>query len=155
MLDPALTKSDPMSGCSSNSDPAAARTLTYQAQFRDAVPIGGARIYPLYAVTTLVCLVQLLCGLDVWGNSVATVWPTAANLLPVQAWSVTGHTLNAPAWSIGAEWAANLLFPTLVVVLIRWRSRTAVHAGVAAFLCLTAYAVLFGRLRENAPGAVP
>ena len=52
--------------------------FTYQAYFRDAVAIGGvarflayrlARIYPLYAVTTLICLVQLLCGVDVWGNA--------------------------------------------------------------------------------------
>ena len=139
--------------------------LTYQAQFRNSVTVSGtgrflayrlARIYPLYAVTTLVCLVQLLCGLDVWGNASASVASTAANFLLVQAWRATGHTLNAPAWSISTEWAANLLFPVLVVVLIRWRMRTAALLSAAAFLCLSASAFLFGQLGEHDPwrGAV-
>ena len=130
----------------------------YQAYFRDAVAIGGvarflayrlARIYPLYAVTTLICLVQLLCGVDVWGNAEASIGSTAANLLLVQAWSTAGHSLNAPAWSISTEWAANLLFPVLVVVLIRWRPRTSALLAVGAFVCLTICAYWFGQIGEN------
>jgi peptidoglycan/LPS O-acetylase OafA/YrhL len=139
--------------------------MTYQGYFRDAVAAGGvgrflayrlARIYPLHLVTSLLCVAQILAHMDVWGNNGITGPSMVANLLLVQAWASDGHTLNAPAWSISTEWAANLLFPVLVVVLLRWSWRRSAACAAAAFAVLVVWALLFGQLGENDPwrGAV-
>lgn len=130
--------------------------LTYQAGFQGGVAFGGvrrfliyrlARIYPLHALTSLVCVAQILIGLDVWGNNGTTPGVVAANLLLIQAWGDGGHTLNAPAWSISTEFFANLLFPWLAVLMPQ---RTWLFAG-GALAVLAASAFFFGSLGENDP----
>ena len=134
--------------------------MTYGGYFRGAVTAGNiarflvyrlARIYPLMAVTSLVCVAEMLCGLDVWGAPGTSVGTLVANLLLVQAWWGAGHSLNAPAWSISTEWAANLLFPLLVVVLLRMRWRIAGTVAGGAFVALCVWALLHGQLDDADP----
>lgn len=91
-----------------------------------------ARIYPLYAVTLLPFVLVLACG--PWDRFRDAMPMIAANVLLLQA-SGAVASLNAPAWSIGTEAVAYLLFPLLVVATLSgsWR-RAAAAAGVAALL---------------------
>jgi len=134
--------------------------MTYGGYFRGAVAVGNirrflvyrlARIYPLMAVTSAVCVAEMLCGLDVWGNAGTSAGTLVANLLLVQAWWGAGHSLNAPAWSISTEWAANLLFPLLVAVLLRMRWRVAGTVAGGAFMALCVWALLYGQLDDADP----
>ncbi len=131
--------------------------MTYGPYFQDRVTAAGiarflvyrlARIYPLLAVTSLVCVAEGLAGLEVWGNPGTSAGTVAANLFLVQAWWAAWHTLNAPAWSISTEWAANLLFPVLVAVLLRMRWRVAGAVAGAAFVVLCVWALLYGQLDD-------
>lgn len=78
-----------------------------------------ARLYPLYAVvltlTALFALVLLLTGRD------ASNYPwreLPLHVLMMQNWGFTDNlSWNHPAWSISTEFAANLLFP-LVILLV-------------------------------------
>ena len=96
-----------------------------------------ARVYPLYFAMTLVAGVLALTGnLD----SVQEPVPFAlmTNLLMVQSWGLT-ESLDSPAWSISAEWAAYLLFPAILApCLFRRPSR----AWLALFACVGLLAVL-------------
>ncbi len=134
--------------------------MTYGRYFVDRVTVPSvarflgyrlARIYPLLAVTSLVCVAEGLAGLEVWGNPGTSAGTVAANLLLVQAWWGAGHSLNAPAWSISTEWAANLLFPLLVAVLLRMRWRVAGTVAGAAFVVLGVWALLYGQLDDADP----
>ena len=94
-----------------------------------------ARIYPLYALTTLICFGMVHAGLRVYGDPTATGPALAANLAMVQSWGWPSNSLNGPGWSISTEWAANLLFPFFSLILLRWPMRRAVVTlaiGVAA-----------------------
>lgn len=139
--------------------------LTYQSEFRAAVTVRStarfltyrlARIYPLYAMTSFVCLLERLGGVTVWGDPATSATSIAANLLLVQAWGENGSNLNAPSWSISTEWAANLLFPLFVVLLLRWRWRRAAAVGAGAFATLTALAFRFGQIGDGdvLPGSI-
>ena len=70
-----------------------------------------ARIYPLYIVMTLVSSLFFYFGiykLAPFEKSLTTVVVLNAGM--VQSWGLSS-SLDAPAWSITAEWAAYLLFP--------------------------------------------
>lgn len=99
-----------------------------------------ARVYPLFAVITLVVGILLLTGL----SHEPVDHPAAAlgyNMLMVQAWGFA-PSLDGPAWSISTEWAAYLLFPLLAAVTLFGRPRTAAVVAMAASLCVVAMAVL-------------
>jgi len=96
--------------------------LNYSYLFRSTVSLRDygtflgrrlARVYPLYAVTTVCALLLLWAG---WLKSdYAPHWADLiSNLFMVQAWGF-GESLNGPGWSISTEWAAYLLFPLLLV----------------------------------------
>ena len=83
-----------------------------------------ARIYPVFLVTTLIATFFWLVALRTqhqftnessqnlnWLNFIA-------NIIGVQAW-FNLPSLNGPAWSVSAEFAAYLIFPLLVLVLFR------------------------------------
>jgi peptidoglycan/LPS O-acetylase OafA/YrhL len=83
-----------------------------------------ARLYPLYFVTLTVAsifyLIALLTGHE-FHNQSSTDLSLAAfiqNLLGVQTWFGM-NSLNVPAWSVSAEFAAYLAFPFLVLLLRR------------------------------------
>ena len=97
-----------------------------------------ARVYPLYAVATVaVCVLVALGGLDL--PHVADIPAVVGlNLLMVQSWGLA-VSLDGPAWSISAEWAAYLLFPVILTPCLFRRAWSAWAVGVA---CVAALAVL-------------
>ncbi len=105
-----------------------------------------ARLFPMYAVMTLVCFV--LCRLD-WLTFLSpdTSWAAlATNLLAIQTWIWPGSSLDGPGWSVSAEWAANLLFPALMPVMLSQSiKRGTLLAGAAVFVLLVS-AIAFGSL---------
>jgi peptidoglycan/LPS O-acetylase OafA/YrhL len=115
-----------------------------------------ARIYPLYALTTFVCLVLSLSGVPVWGEPQHDPLAVVANLLLVQGWGWPNESLNAAAWSISTEWAANLLFPVLATTLLGWCWRRGAMVAAGAFAILTVSALLAGQsgLDEPIIGAI-
>ena len=127
--------------------------LTYEKRFTPPVAAGEfrrflvhrlARIYPLYALSTLVCLALMRAGLTVWGDPHRSPAAIAANLLMVQAWWWPDDSLNSPGWSISTEWAANLLFGVFVMGLLRAAPRRAALVAGAALACLGGFALLLG-----------
>lgn len=103
-----------------------------------------ARLYPLYALTSLVCLVLIWSGMPVWGDPPHGFWAVLANALMVQSWGWPDNSLNSPGWSISTEWAANLLFIPLVALLLRRSWRLALGMVAAAVICLASFAFLLG-----------
>ena len=114
-----------------------------------------ARLFPMYALMTLVCFVLCRLGWLTFLSPDASIAALVANLLAVQTWAWPGTSLDGPGWSISAEWAANLAFPILLPVLLSGSLRLAgVMAGVACAVLLIS-ALLFGSLFDiPAPGAV-
>ena len=100
-----------------------------------------ARIYPLYIVMTLVSSLFFYFGiykLAPFEKSLTTVVVLNAGM--VQSWGLSS-SLDAPAWSISAEWAAYLLFPALLIPCLLRGRMTAITAAVScvsflAILCL-------------------
>ena len=113
-----------------------------------------ARIYPLYATTTLICWGLIKSGIPVWGNPTASAAGLAANLLLVQIWGWPNDSLNAAAWSISGEWAASLLFPIFAIAFFRGRWRWSAFAAALVFLLLAAAALRSGEVGEPWAGAV-
>ena len=89
-----------------------------------------ARIYPLYAVVTVILALAVLSGHSdrLRLGDLRTVLP--ANLLMVQSWT-TIPDLEAPMWSISTEWAAYLVFPLLVAMTGRSRAGALVAVALA------------------------
>lgn len=96
-----------------------------------------ARVYPLYFAMTLVAGVLALTGI-LTPVQVPVPFALVTNLLMVQSWGLT-ESLDSPAWSISAEWAAYLLFPAILApCLFRRPSR----AWLVLFACVGLLAVL-------------
>ena len=96
-----------------------------------------ARIYPLYAMTTLVSFALARMSVPIYGDPAASAPALASNLLMTQSWGWPSDSLNGPGWSISTEWAANLLFPAFVLTVIRpswWVSAILVLIFVAALV---------------------
>ena len=99
--------------------------LNYGHLFRDRVSLPTAmaflrrrfaRTYPLYFVMT--CLVLALSHwnmIALWHakGQVCDARALIPNLLLVQSWATRFCSIDAPGWSISAEWGAYLLFPFL------------------------------------------
>lgn len=95
-----------------------------------------ARVYPLYFVATICAFMLILFG---WLGDLSLQFLKASlslNLAMVQAWGF-GPSLDGPAWSISAEWAAYLCFPALLSVAL---FRRALWSWLLAVTCI---AVLF------------
>jgi peptidoglycan/LPS O-acetylase OafA/YrhL len=93
-----------------------------------------ARVYPLYiAATLLACIVLRLIPIIFFTKSLWLL--LVQNVLMIQNWSF-GASLDPPAWSISAEWAAYLLFPWLLIPTL-FRSKS-----MAIVCCLLSIALL-------------
>lgn len=105
-----------------------------------------ARIYPLHFVTTLIAVVILSIGYKIGALADDPVYLdfVVKTLAMVHAWGTVDHFgLNAPSWSISAEWAAYLAFPAFLAVTLAFRNRPIVF--VALSFALLAGADLFAR----------
>jgi peptidoglycan/LPS O-acetylase OafA/YrhL len=97
-------------------------TLNYRLLFRDQLSVKAyfvflgrriARVYPLYLAGTIAGFLLVLAH-QLEGPRPGELLKTALlNLGMLQCWVGAG-SLDAPGWSISAEWAAYLLFPMLL-----------------------------------------
>jgi peptidoglycan/LPS O-acetylase OafA/YrhL len=106
-----------------------------------------ARIYPLYVAVLAVFVMAIDCGVA----PDLTLWNCAGmivgNLLLLQT-TGAALSLNAPSWSISAEFAAYLLFPVLVQATLVGSPRRAVSVAVGA-AALLVVASLLGPLLQH------
>jgi peptidoglycan/LPS O-acetylase OafA/YrhL len=100
-----------------------------------------ARIYPMYIITTIIALCLIMAGLN--SNisasvSSAHVWALklVVNALLIQSWGIAG-SLNDPAWSLSAEWAAYAIFPLLLIPCLFRTDRIAYLSACACVAALT------------------
>jgi peptidoglycan/LPS O-acetylase OafA/YrhL len=134
--------------------------MSYDADFRVPVQAGRmwrfillriARIYPVYALSCIVCLLLTATGIGVWGPPDISPYAVALNLGMVQTW-IAGHgSLNAVGWSISTEWAANILFPLFGLLLMRPSLRVSALGAACALAVLVVYAAYGGRGGPDAP----
>lgn len=91
-----------------------------------------ARLWPLHAAV-LVIVLLLVPGL---GGHQPSFNMVLANLAMIQPWGLSA-AINPPAWSVGTEFGAYLLFPVLAVVGLRrpwgWLVLLVLAAGALAF----------------------
>lgn len=110
-----------------------------QFHFGDFLWARLARIYPLHVVTTLIAIVILSIGYKIGTITDDPVYfeYVAKTLAMVHAWGTVDHFgLNAPSWSISAEWAAYLAFPGFLAIAIAARARPILFVTAAfATLC--------------------
>jgi len=105
------------------------------------------RLYPLYALTTLVCL-----ALDNWlGSARFGIADLLSNLLmtTTHLWEV--DAIDGPSWSISVEFTLNLFFPVFVAVCAT--RRPGLLAGLC-FLLLITVSVLNHRWDDGVTGAL-
>lgn len=124
----------------------------------------ATRLWPLYALTTIVCFGLVRAGWLEFLQPDASWAALGANLLAVQSWAWPWSSLNGPGWSISTEWLANLLFPLLMPLVLQTRWWWAVGMGLAGCAALVWSAVWFGQLFDvpspwavnviSGPGAV-
>jgi len=114
-----------------------------------------ARLWPLYAVTTLVCFALCRAGLLTFLHPDTSMAALVANLIGVQSWAWPGSSLNGPGWSISTEWLANLIFPVLLLVILGRTSRWAAAAAGLGLAAVIYAAIRFGQLFDApSPGAI-
>jgi peptidoglycan/LPS O-acetylase OafA/YrhL len=98
-----------------------------------------ARIYPLYLVAALAGFIGVSAGWLAYTHLAPMSVSLFLNIIMVQAWGFVG-SFDSPEWSISAEWAAYLLFPTLLIPTMFRKAASAwlaalVSAGTLALLC--------------------
>lgn len=113
-----------------------------------------ARLYPLYALATLVCFGLCRAGWLTFLHPDTSAAALAANLLAVQTWSWPGSSLDGPGWSISTEWLANLLFPALLPLILGRSARWAAGMAGLGMGAVIVSALCFGQLFDvPSPGA--
>ena len=102
-----------------------------------------ARIWPLYAVMTLLAVIAVKSGAGPQFRMPSGNFELAvlANLAMIQSWGVSDSILG-PGWSISTELAAYILFPGILVITVFCRRRTALLVGLGCALLLSALAIL-------------
>ncbi|WP_454736303.1 acyltransferase family protein [Cupriavidus necator] len=115
--------------------------LNYGSIFRDGFTTSAyraflikriARVYPLYLfVTTCTAAIALLGGTThIFDGPFPAIF--TANVLMIQAWGIAPSIAHS-AWSISTEWAAFLIFPLLVSILLYGRKA---YASLGLISCL-------------------
>lgn len=117
-----------------------------------------ARIFPLNVAAVVFILLASQASLWLLGRNVVYEGQRSggdilANLLMVQG-LVVSSTVNGPAWSVSAEFAAYIVFPVFVAAMFgrRWLAGAAVLAAVCGVVWLQTPA-LSGRLALESPPA--
>ena len=96
-----------------------------------------ARVWPLHAVV----LAALLGVTAAEGGPLPSVRFVIANVLMIQGWGLSGE-VNAPAWSVSAEFLAYLLFPLLATPVLhrRWGAALGLAGvGVLLWACMAGW----------------
>ncbi len=91
-----------------------------------------ARVYPLYIVATTCACGLIATGILAMPHVQVRPVDFLLNALMIQTWGL-GPSLDSPAWSISAEWAAYLLFPVMLAICLNRRPWVSWIAGFAAF----------------------
>ncbi|MCO5398542.1 acyltransferase family protein [Ralstonia soli] len=137
--------------------------LNYGSMFRDGFS-GKAyrkflirrifRVYPLYLfITTCLAAGLLLGGAVPMSNVFAFFFVIVANTLMIQSWGIAPSIVSS-AWSISTEWAAYLLFPLLVSILLYSRKSYVIAGSIASLasivtLSLVDPSLVLGSQRER------
>ncbi|HJS87852.1 MAG TPA: acyltransferase [Acetobacteraceae bacterium] len=95
------------------------------------------RVYPLYIAITLIMAGLAYAGLST--RAPPSLLGLTSNVLLIQAWGIAA-SVDGPAWSISTEFAAYLLFPLLVrmVLVGHWARSWAAAATATAILVVVA-----------------
>lgn len=113
-----------------------------------------ARVYPLYVAATVCAALLLATGVAERVGSFRLIPTLAGNLAMIQSWGV-GESLDAPSWSISAEWAAYLVFPLFLWIASRasgWKARVGAAVSVVALIILAFTSrSLLALVRPDAP----
>jgi peptidoglycan/LPS O-acetylase OafA/YrhL len=107
-----------------------------------------ARVYPLFLVTLVLDLPQILMARAAIYGWHASLWKTSLNFLldlfMLQGWSEK-NGINVPNWSLSDETFFYALFPFLGVLIWKLRTRTALIVGIALYLGTIAMDLLLHR----------
>ncbi len=133
--------------------------MTYEARF--AAPFSAsvyaqflqhrlARLWPLYALVTLGCLLLMEAGI---GDNCSTRTPLAIalNFLMMQAWWWPDDSISGTGWTLSIEWGVNLLFPLFVMLLLHASKPRAMLVMAAALVVLITDALLQGQTAYAKP----
>jgi peptidoglycan/LPS O-acetylase OafA/YrhL len=114
----------------------------------------SCRLYPLYAVTTLVCLAEdWWLGFGVFAPDGGPAVPAVlSNLLmtTTHLWDV--DAIDGPSWSISVEFTLNLFFPMFVLLCARLSWRWSVFVAALCGVALVLVSVLNHRLNSGVAG---
>ena len=112
------------------------------------------RLYPLYAVTTMVCLAeQWWSGTGLFAPDGGPIVPAVlSNLLmtTTHLWDV--DAIDGPSWSISVEFTLNLFFPLFVLLCARLSWRWSVSVASLCGVALVLVSVLNHRLDGGVAG---
>ena len=110
------------------------------------------RLYPLYALTTLVCLAEArVTATGLFAPGGEPILPAViSNLLmtTTHLWEV--DAIDGPSWSVSVEFTVNLFFPLFVLLCIRSPRR----GGIALTALCAAALVLVSVLNHRLDGGV-
>ncbi len=88
--------------------------------FKKFIVARFARIYPLhfFSLSLLIILVLIFSPAGTYPNRIEDPAAIPSNFLLLNAYYIHNiYTWNIPSWSIGAEWAAYLIFPMLALFI--------------------------------------
>lgn len=114
-----------------------------------------ARIWPLYVAVLLLAGALIALRARLWDSAPSGKLEPVAfleQLFMVQLWhrsDTAGSSWSGPAWSLSAEWLAYLLFPLLVLAVLRLQRRLRVRALFVASLAAMGPLMVAGLLNRG------
>jgi peptidoglycan/LPS O-acetylase OafA/YrhL len=114
-----------------------------------------ARVYPLYVGATLFAYLMFRWSNPPGGLRYGSLGRMLdLNLIMVQSWGFTrAFSLDMPAWSISAEWAAYLIFPLLLIPTLFRKPLYGWFAGALSAAMLATMCLLPNTIRHSSDSA--